>query len=58
MREASARVGLDPEGRVAFKVGKPGALPYPDDFFDLVVQLGGRPAAAEVGAGAAAGRRT
>jgi SAM-dependent methyltransferase len=44
---ASARVGLDPEGRVAFKVGKAGALPYPDDFFDLVVQLDGRPAAAE-----------
>jgi ubiquinone/menaquinone biosynthesis C-methylase UbiE len=47
VREASARVGLDPEGRVAFKVGKAGALPYPDDFFDLVVQLAGRPAPAE-----------
>jgi SAM-dependent methyltransferase len=47
VREAGARVGLDPEGRVAFKVGKPGALPYPDDFFDLVVQFDGRPAAAE-----------
>jgi SAM-dependent methyltransferase len=47
VREASARVGLDPEGRVAFKLGKPRSLPYPDDFFDLVVQVGGRPAAAE-----------
>jgi ubiquinone/menaquinone biosynthesis C-methylase UbiE len=48
IRSAQARVGLDPEGRVAFKVGRPGALPYPDDFFDLVVQLDGRPRAAEV----------
>jgi SAM-dependent methyltransferase len=47
VREASGRVGLDPEGRVAFKVGKPGALPYPDDFFDLVAQLDGRLSAAE-----------
>jgi SAM-dependent methyltransferase len=49
VREASARVGLDPEGRVVFKVGKARALPYPDDHFDLVVQLDGWLAAAEVG---------
>jgi SAM-dependent methyltransferase len=49
VRAASARVGLDPEGRVAFKVGKPGALPYPDDFFDLVVQPDGRVLAADAG---------
>jgi SAM-dependent methyltransferase len=48
IRAASARVGLDPEGRVAFKVGKPGGLPYPDGFFDLVAQVGGRPAAGEI----------
>lgn len=44
---AVARVGLDPEGRVAFKRGGPRRLPYPDDHFDLVVQAGGglRPAA-------------
>lgn len=48
VRKASARVGLDPEGRVAFKVGKPGALPYPDAFFDLVVQVDRRPAPAEI----------
>jgi len=47
VREASARVGLDPEGRVAFKLGKPGALPYPDDHFDLVAQLDGCVSAAE-----------
>jgi SAM-dependent methyltransferase len=47
VREASARVGLDPEGRVAFKVGKPRALPYPDDFFDLVAQLDGGLSVAE-----------
>lgn len=48
VRAATARVGLDPEGRVAFKVGAPGSLPYPDDFFDLVVQIDGRPAVAEI----------
>src|SRR6476661_828090 len=49
VRAATARVGLDPEGRVAFKQGRPGDLPYPDGFFDLVVQIDGRPPAAEVG---------
>jgi len=48
VRVASARVGLDPEGRVAFKLGKPGRLPYPDGFFDLVAQVRGRPAPAEI----------
>lgn len=48
IRAATARVGLDPEGRVAFKDGGPGALPYPDGFFDLVVQRDGRPAVAEI----------
>jgi SAM-dependent methyltransferase len=47
VRAATARVGLDPEGRVAFKTGSPSDLPYPDDFFDLVVQVDGRPAVAE-----------
>lgn len=41
IREAVSRVGLDPEGRVAFKRGRSRALPYPDDFFDLVAQAGG-----------------
>ena len=48
VRAASARVGLDPEGRVAFKPGKPGNLPYPDGFFDLVAQIDGRLTADEV----------
>jgi ubiquinone/menaquinone biosynthesis C-methylase UbiE len=48
VRAASARVGLDPEGRVAFKHGKPGHLPYPDAFFDLVAQARGRPSLAEI----------
>jgi SAM-dependent methyltransferase len=48
IREATARVGLDPEGRIAFKVGAAAALPYPDDFFDLVAQLDTRPSAAEI----------
>ena len=43
VRAATARIGLDPEGRVAFKVGGPRSLPYPDDFFDLVVEVDGRP---------------
>lgn len=46
--EASARAGLDPEGRIAFKAGAPRALPYPDGFFDLVAQLDAHPAPAEV----------
>jgi SAM-dependent methyltransferase len=48
VRAATARVGLDPEGRVAFKVGTPRSLPYPDDLFDLVALLDARPAAGEV----------
>lgn len=38
---AVSRIGLDPEGRVAFKQGKSRALPFPDGFFDLVAQAGG-----------------
>jgi ubiquinone/menaquinone biosynthesis C-methylase UbiE len=45
---ANARVGLDPEGRVAFKQAKRRELPFPDEFFDLVVVFDGRPAAKEV----------
>lgn len=41
VRAAAARVGLDPEGRVAFKQGKPRSLPYPDEMFDLVAQTRG-----------------
>lgn len=47
VRAATARVGLDPEGRVAFKVGGPRALPFPDDHFDLLVGVDVAPAVAE-----------
>jgi SAM-dependent methyltransferase len=47
VRAATARVGLDPEGRVAFKVGKPRSLPFPDDHFDLVALVDANPAAVE-----------
>jgi ubiquinone/menaquinone biosynthesis C-methylase UbiE len=42
IREAVSRTGLDPEGRIAFKLGRPRRLPYPSAFFDLVAQAGGR----------------
>jgi ubiquinone/menaquinone biosynthesis C-methylase UbiE len=47
IRRATARIGLDPEGRIAFKVGGPRALPFPADHFDLVAVLDGRLAVAE-----------
>jgi len=46
---ATARVGLDPEGRVAFKVGGPRRLPYPEDQFDLVAAVDARPSPVEIG---------
>lgn len=48
VREASARVGLDPEGRVAFKQSTKRRLPFPDQFFDLVVIFEGRPSPREI----------
>ena len=39
IREAVGKVGLDPEGRIAFKVGDASDLPYADESFDLVAQL-------------------
>lgn len=47
VRRAAARVGLDPEGRIAFKQGAPRSLPFPVDHFDLVAAIDARPAAAE-----------
>jgi ubiquinone/menaquinone biosynthesis C-methylase UbiE len=47
IRRATARVGLDPEGRVAFKVAKRGDLPFPDDQFDLVALVDATPPVAE-----------
>jgi SAM-dependent methyltransferase len=39
VRRAQGRIGLDPEGRVAFKVADAANLPFEDDSFDLVTQL-------------------
>jgi len=47
IRAATGRVGLDPEGRIAFKQGTPRALPFPADHFDLLAAQDARPAAAE-----------
>jgi ubiquinone/menaquinone biosynthesis C-methylase UbiE len=43
VRHAQRRVGLDPEGRIAFKEGEPGSLPYPAAYFDLLVANDARP---------------
>ena len=46
---ARAKVGLDPEGRIAFKVADAASLPYADESFDLVAQLNMPPFFAEIG---------
>jgi ubiquinone/menaquinone biosynthesis C-methylase UbiE len=48
IREAQGKVGLDPEGRVAFKVADAAELPYDDDWFDLVTQVNVPPFFAEI----------
>jgi SAM-dependent methyltransferase len=47
IRRATDRVGLDPSGRIAFRVGDASSLPYEDDSFDLVAQLNVPPFFAE-----------
>lgn len=47
IRAAAVRIGLDPEGRVAFKQGVPRSLPFPDDQFDLLAAIDAAPAAGE-----------
>lgn len=39
IRAATAKVGLDPEGRIAFRVADASHLPYQDESFDLVAHL-------------------
>ena len=39
VRRAQGRIGLDPEGRVAFRTADASALPYDEDSFDLVALL-------------------
>jgi SAM-dependent methyltransferase len=48
VRRAQERIGLDPEGRVAFKVADASRLPFEDDSFDLVAQLNVPPFFAEI----------
>jgi SAM-dependent methyltransferase len=48
VRRAQGRIGLDPEGRVAFKVADAANLPFQEDSFDLVAQLNMPPFFAEI----------
>jgi ubiquinone/menaquinone biosynthesis C-methylase UbiE len=45
---AKAKVGLDPDGRIAFKVGDASRIPSPPDSFDLVIQVNVPPFFAEI----------
>lgn len=49
VRRAQARIGLDPEGRVAFKVADAANLPFEEDSFDFVTQLNVPPFFSEIG---------
>jgi ubiquinone/menaquinone biosynthesis C-methylase UbiE len=48
IRLAKEKVGLDPEGRIAFRVADAARLPYSDDSFDLVTQVNLPPFFAEI----------
>jgi ubiquinone/menaquinone biosynthesis C-methylase UbiE len=48
IRSAQGKIGLDPEGRVAFRVADAASLPYGADSFDLVAQLNMPPFFAEI----------
>lgn len=48
IRRAKAKVGLDPDGRVAFRVADASSLPYDDGHFDLVTQLNMPPFFSEI----------
>jgi SAM-dependent methyltransferase len=48
VRRAQERIGLDPEGRVAFKVADASRLPFENESFDLVAQLNVPPFFAEI----------
>jgi SAM-dependent methyltransferase len=48
VRRAKKRVGLDPEGRVAFRVADASSLPYENESFDLVAELNMPPFFAEI----------
>ena len=46
--EAKSKVGLDPEGRIAFRVADASALPFSDESFDLITQVNVPPFFAEI----------
>jgi ubiquinone/menaquinone biosynthesis C-methylase UbiE len=48
IRQAQAKVGLDPDGRVAFRVADASDLPYDEESFDLISQLNMPPFFGEV----------
>jgi len=48
IRVAQAKVGLDPDGRIAFRVADAANLPYDAESFDLVAQLNMPPFFAEI----------
>ncbi len=48
VRLAQQRIGLDPEGRVAFRVADAARLPYGDESFDLATLLNMPPFFAEI----------
>jgi ubiquinone/menaquinone biosynthesis C-methylase UbiE len=48
IREAQRRVGLDPEGRIAFRVADAADLPFDDGSFDLVTLVNMPPFFAEM----------
>ena len=48
IRSAKHKVGLDPEGRIAFRVADAADLPYEDESFDLITHLNMPPFIAEV----------
>jgi len=48
LRIAQAKVGLDPEGRIAFRLADAADLPYGEESFDLVTQVNMPPFFAEI----------
>ena len=48
VRSAQGKIGLDPEGRVAFRVADAASLPFGAESFDLVAQLNMPPFFAEI----------
>ena len=48
IRAAHAKVGLDPEGRIAFRVADAARLPFGDESFDLVALVNMPPFFAEI----------